>query len=261
MEFLIIFFSTLIGLVSPVGTIAEEVAENAIRDQFEAVEQLQVRVDNAPSYQILNGRVDRVRIAARGLFPIEDMRIAILEVETDPIDLDGQRIRQGKPRLERPLQAGIRLVLTEADLNRALQSPRVAQRLRELSVQLLEDTEAEDIKRYNLANPRIEFLGNDRLRIQVELREPKVQETLAIVAETTLQVKAGRNLSFINPQVWVNGEAAPEKLVASIAEGASKELDLAKLEKKGLLLRLLQFDISDDAISTATFVRLAPEPR
>jgi len=40
--------SYLVYLVSPAGSVIDRTAENAIRSQFEKVEQLQVRVDNAP---------------------------------------------------------------------------------------------------------------------------------------------------------------------------------------------------------------------
>jgi len=54
-----IILSGLLGLVSPVGSVIDRTAENAIRSRFEKVEQLQVRVDNAPSYQLLQGKVQR----------------------------------------------------------------------------------------------------------------------------------------------------------------------------------------------------------
>ncbi len=69
MEFIAILLSSLISLVSPTGLVIDKVAENTLRKQFASVERLQVRIDNTPSYQILGGRVDRIRIAGRGLFP------------------------------------------------------------------------------------------------------------------------------------------------------------------------------------------------
>lgn len=65
MEFFTILLSGLLGLVSPAGLVIDRTAESFIRSRFE-VEQLQVRVDNAPSHQLLQGKVERVLIAGRG---------------------------------------------------------------------------------------------------------------------------------------------------------------------------------------------------
>ncbi|MGH2415639.1 MAG: LmeA family phospholipid-binding protein, partial [Microcystaceae cyanobacterium] len=79
MEFLTIFLSSLLAAISPAGLILETVVENTLRDRVEAVEQLEVRIDNTPSYQVLQGKVDRVRIASRGVEPIPHLRIEALE--------------------------------------------------------------------------------------------------------------------------------------------------------------------------------------
>ncbi|RKH75069.1 DUF2993 domain-containing protein, partial [Corallococcus praedator] len=118
MEFLTILLSALIGLVSPVGLVADRLAEDQIRNQFDSVEDLQVRIDSVPSYRLAQGRVDRVRIAGRGLSIQPNLRIAALEVETDPIAVD---LSEGV-ELEAPLQAGVRIVLTQEDLTQALRS-------------------------------------------------------------------------------------------------------------------------------------------
>ncbi len=133
MEFLTILLSGLLALVSPVGLIVDRVAENAIRSQFKKVDQLQVRVDNAPSYQLLQGKVERVQIAARGLQLQKDIRIAALDVETDSINLEPRSLGQ-KLKLNQPIQAGVRLVLSQTDINQALKSPALTAKLRNLSI-------------------------------------------------------------------------------------------------------------------------------
>src|SRR4028119_714304 len=95
MEFITILLSGLLAVLSPVNLVADKVTEGAIRARFNKIEQLQVRVDNAPNYQIVQGKVERLRIAGRGLWLTPDIRIGALELETDPINVDLQRLRQG----------------------------------------------------------------------------------------------------------------------------------------------------------------------
>src|SRR4028118_813800 len=101
MEFFTILLSGLLAVLSPVNLVADKVTEGAIRARFNKVEQLKVRIDNAPNYQLIQGKVERVRIAGRGLWLTPDIRIGALEVETDPINVDLQSLRQSDNRSPR----------------------------------------------------------------------------------------------------------------------------------------------------------------
>lgn len=259
MEFLTIFLSSLITLVSPAGFVVDRVAQDTLRKQFKAVKQLEVRIDNAPSYQLVQGKVDRMRIAGRGLFPAEDIRLDVLELETDPIQLEARRLRRGNPRLEKPLRAGVRLVLTQADLNRALRSPAVVKRLTSLGIGALGQNNTRQTQRYSLLNPRIALLANQRLQLQAELQEAADPATLKIVAESGVEIIAGRQLRLISPTVLINNEAVPEQVIRPIVSGISDRSDLQKLEKSGITARILQLNVTEKQVNVAAFIQLAPE--
>jgi hypothetical protein len=256
MELLTILLSGLLGLLSPVGLVVDKVIENNLRSRLNKVEQLQVRVDNAPSYQLVQGKVERVRIAGRGLWLTPDVRVGALEVETDPINVDLQRLRQGGQRsprasLRQPVQAGLRLVLTEADINKALQSPAVAARLRQIGSRLLGGSP----ERYQFLNPKVEFLSNKRLRFQVELLEKDAQP-LAFSLESALGITGGRRLQLIDPAVSVNGKPLSSTLVSAFTGAVNNRLDLRTLEEAGIVARLLKLDINPGELDVAAFVRV-----
>lgn len=251
MEFLTIFLSALLAIVSPVGLITDSLVENALRSRLDKVEQLQVRIDNAPNYQLVQGKVERVRFAGRGLWLTPEIRIDALDLETDPINVNVQRLRQSpRDALQQPLQAGVRLVLTESDINQALQSPAVAERLQQVGSRLLGGSP----ERYQFFNPRVEFLGSNRLRIQVDVQDRN--ETLAIIAESGLTLVAGQRLQLINPVVSVNGSPLPPPLVAGLAQGVSDRINLRSLAEAGIIARLLQLDITLGELALAAFVRV-----
>lgn len=255
MELLTILLSSLLTLVSPVGLVVDKVIANNLRSRFDKVEQLQVRVDNAPSYQLVQGKVERVRIAGRGLWLTPDLRIGALEVDTDPINLDLQRLRQGgegSPRasLRQPVQAGVRLVFTESDINKALQSPAVAERLRIAVSRALGGSP----ERYEIRNPRIDLLGNNRIRFEVELLE-KDAEPLAIAVESGLGLVSGRSLQLVEPVVSLNGKPLSSGLVGAFTRGVSDRFDLRTLEEAGITARLLQLRADSNELEVAAFVR------
>lgn len=261
MEFIAIFLSGLLALVSPANLAIDRIAENAIRSQFDKVEQLQVRVDNAPNFQIVQGKVERVRIGGRGLWLTPEFRIAALELETDPLDLDVARLRQkGKVRptelLKQPLQAGLRLVITQQDINQALQSPTVSAQLRKLGSRILGSNADMLVQRYEFVNPQVEFLGDNRLRFHLELQEPGNVDKLVVSVESGLGIVAEHQLQLIEPNVLVNGMPVPPPLLAFFVSGVNSRLDLRTLEDAGIAARLLKLDINKEQLELAAFVRV-----
>ena len=253
MQFLVILISSLFGLVSPTGLVVEKVATNTVRSQFARVEQLQVRVDNPPSHQLLQGKVHKVRIAGRGLQLKQlNIRLAVLELETDPIDLDISSLRRGSPKLEQPLQTGIRLVLNAQDINQALKSPAVVDKL-QLGLNILQ-TQPLQQQRLQAINPRVEFLPN-LLRLQVELTEAKAPP-LAIKVEMGLNTIAGRQIQIVDPVIYINQEKIPQQIVDAIARNLNKQINLANLEAYGIQSKILKLAIAQEKLEIAAFVRL-----
>lgn len=257
MEFLTIVLSGLLGLLSPIGFGVEQVAQSAIRDQLYEAESLAVRIDSTPNWQIAQGRVDRVRIAGRGIYPIADLRIAVLEIETDPIALQPDGLRSGELQLDQPLNAGVRLVLSRDDLNRALQSPALTEPLRNLNLDAFSAPD-QPLDRYEFVQPQVEFLDNDRLRFQVTLQSQQASTQLAIQAETGIRWIGGRQLELIEPTVTINDRPLPRQLLTLLLGGISQRLDLARLEAQGITVRVLDWEVQPDGIELAAFVQLDP---
>lgn len=260
MEFLTIFLASLVTLVSSTGTIVDKVAQKAIQSQFVAVEALQVRVDNAPTHQLLQGKVDRVRIAGRGLFPIKDIRLDTLELETDPIVVNLKQ--RGRPQLKQPLRLAARTVLTEADLNRALASPTVAQWLRQgASRVVLGDRNARRAQRFELLNPQIKLLANQRFQVQITLQELPDPAQLKLLIETGIAVEGGRRFQLVNPKVLVNGMAVSDRVVETLTSGFSDRADLRYLERQGILARVLDLKTQPRRMEVVMFVQVAASKR
>ncbi|MDA0673897.1 MAG: DUF2993 domain-containing protein [Cyanobacteria bacterium] len=257
-EFVTILLSGLFTLVSPVGIVADQLAEGLIRERIVRAELLDVRIDNTPNFQIVNGRVDRVRLAGRGVYPVPELRIDTLDVETDTIDLDMQGLRQGRIALDEPLQSAAHLILKADDLNALLQSPRVQQLLERLTFNLPGERQSRLGNRYRLTNPRLVFLGGDRLRVLVDLQDQVLQERTEAVVETGLQIIDGHQLTLVNPTITVDGQPVPRQLITTFVDGAEPELTLKQLEDFGITARVIQFEITPEAFDLAVFLRVDP---
>jgi hypothetical protein len=272
MEFITIFLSALLGVLGSVGFFVDRFAENAIRQRFQRVEQLQVRVDNAPNYQLIGGKVQRVRVAGRGFWLTPEARIAVLELDTDPVNVDLQALSKGNvsplQTLRQPGAAAFRLVLTQEDVNNLLKSPRVAQQLQELSSRFLGNMGGQEIQAYEIINPRIDFLPENRLRFQVELQqkagtttsgEANSEPRLAVSAESGLRIIRGHQLELISPVVSINENTIPEFLIGALAQNFLDELNLKKFEQSGITARILNLELNEDKMEIAAFVQVQPK--
>lgn len=260
MEIVAIIASALMALVTPAGVVLDTLAADALRRQVAGVDDLSVRIDNVPNYQVIHGRIDQVRLAARGIYPrqLPDLRIAAIDLETDPVALDVGALQRGQLKLNTPAQAALRLRLQATDINAFLASPQVQTWLDTLQFSLPGEVGAREQQRYGLANPTLEFLDGDRFRLMVDLEDRVLADTIPIVLETGVAVVNGHRLELIQPQLEIEGELAPPGLVTTFAEGASQEFSLRRLEAWGLTSRILAFNVRDNELDIALFARLDP---
>ena len=260
MEFLTIFVSSLLGLLSPVGLVVDRTALHAILSQFATFEQLQVRVDNTPSYQLLQGKVERVRIAGRSLqLNKQDVHITVLELDTDTIEL-ASPIKQRRIKLKRPLQAGVRLILTQEDVNKLLHLPQLIARLQHLKIRSLGPNTG-TISTYNIINPNVILLANNRLVFQVELQEKDRDKPLLIRIESGVKILNGSQIKIVDPVATVNEQEVPPRFLNVIVDNINKQLDLRNLEGDGLQMRILKLKTQPTQLEIAAFLRIEPSSK
>ncbi|MEC4985997.1 MAG: DUF2993 domain-containing protein [Oscillatoria sp. PMC 1068.18] len=258
MEFITVFLASLLSVFTPGGAILDSSIENAFRSRLTAVEELQIRIDNTPSYQIISGKVERVRFASRGVQLTPEIRLDVLELETDPLDVNWQQLRAREGNLpqsfRKPIQAGVRLVLTEADVNQALRSPRIKARIEQAVNRALKNFPGTTAAGYELSDPEIEFLGGDRFRLQLKLHQ--AEQELKIDLESGLKVLAGKRLELVEPGVSLNDRPIPAVFVNGFANRAKENLDLSKILPPEITVRILQLKLETDAIQVAAFLRV-----
>jgi len=257
MEWITIILSTLFTLLSPVGLVADQVAEGLIRDRVYQADLIDVRIDNTPNFRLVGGRVDRVRFAGRGIYPVPEIRIDTLDVETDPIDIDLPALQAGDFALDEPIQAATHIVLTTEDLNTFLRSPRVQTLLNTLEFNLPGAPEREK-NRYGLSNPQITFLPSNRVRITVDLEDRVQQERVEALVETGLQVTDGHQIVLLEPTIVIDDQAVPRQLIEAFTAGIASELSLKQFEDLAVVARVLQFELQPEALDLVVYVRVDP---
>ena len=282
MEILAIALSGLLSVFSGGGIVLDLLTSKNIRSQIVGVEKQAVRIDNVPSYQIVNGKLQKVRVATRGLEikllgegDLEvtstldpsrpNLRIEALELETDAIAIDRAKLNFNdldklQEALQQSLQGAVRIVLTEADLNRVLQSKSVQAQLQTSLNRLVARKAGSTNIIYELKEPSLQLLPDNRIGIQFKLsragfnRYPSKE--LAMAIELGIRIVNGKTIEFIEPSGTVNQRPMSSRLLQGFAQGIGDRLDLEVLEANGILARLLQLEISKDKIELAGFARM-----
>ena len=263
MEWFLIALTGLLTAITPVGLVVDHVIANNIRDRVKSVEELSVRVDNSPSYQLIQGKVNRVRIASRGIEPIDHIRIDTLDLETDPIniktnDLKFGNLEQVRSSLRSPLQGAFHLIITEDDINKALAEPQIKGQIQALLGRLLPS----DIPTLEFMGAKVTLKEANRAQIELQLQqkvdESEPPEKLEITIETGVKLIEGRSLEFIDPTASLNGRKISQRILQGVLGSISDRLTLKRFEKQGIIARVLELQLDNKEINVAAFVRLNP---
>ncbi|AFY38118.1 hypothetical protein Lepto7376_1789 [[Leptolyngbya] sp. PCC 7376] len=265
MEILTILLSGLLSAGAPVGLIVEEITDKQFSQRLESAETFEVRIDNLPAHKIIDGEIDKIRIASRGVEIVEGFRLEALELETDPLNIDLKRLRQRQfdsETFREPVQAGLRLVLTEDDLNESLRSPRVRRVLQPLINRLLVRPGSPKPPQYQLDVATIDFVGENRFEFNGDISQlnPQTGETeySKLTLSYKLQLTSGSEIQWLEGTGTINNRPLPSPAIMGFSQGMSGRLNLQRFDERGVTARFFAFNLDDTELETALFLKFEP---
>ena len=270
MEILTIVLSSLLSVLSGGGIVVDTLVKSQIGARVIGIEEQAIRIDNRPSYRLAQGRIQQVKIATRGVEIEPGLRIAALEVVTDPLafkqtKLNLDSIETFRSALAKPASGMVRLVITQADINRVLKSPQVLAQFQEALNRALSGRAGSAIG-YQLSDLNVELRPANRLEIRFKLsRAPfdraggtstiaKRSKELDVVLKLAVEVEAGKILRAIAPEGTINGRPMSSRLLNGFATGISERLNLDAFSADGILVRILQLEINEDKLESIGFI-------
>lgn len=258
MEIFIIFSTIIISLFSPVGFILNNYLSKTPSSIFKEAEDVKIRINSIPTHQLVKGEADSIQLSVKKWQPQSNIKIELLELETDNIALNLSQIRDiqdnnWQKALKKPLNMGYRLILTENDLNQLLKSPQA----QTMMTQLGSDSQNSSFKITNLG---LNLLPNNRLAIATTLKLPmRGEELLNVNLEFSLELIKGHTLEISDVKGTLNDRQLSSKLLQGFADNINTQLSLKKLEKSGITMRILQFKVNEDNVEIAGFLHLKPQ--
>ncbi len=112
-----------------------KVAEAAISSQLDHAEQMNVEVKTDP-LKMMQGKLEGVAISGEGMVVKQDLRAEAVGITLDSVAINPMKAIFGEIELTESLDAQAQILLTETDINRALASDYLQQKMQRFEVSL-----------------------------------------------------------------------------------------------------------------------------
>ncbi|AGY56558.1 DUF2993 domain-containing protein [Gloeobacter kilaueensis] len=210
-------------------------AEMGLTSQLRDVEKMDVAIKTNP-LKLIQGEVEAVSVEGEGLLMQKDLRVEKLEVQAGRISINPLAAALGKIELEQPTEATARVLLTEADLNRSLNSEYIRGMLQNLQIEAEGRALSVDVQQVEAKLP-----GEERLWMRSRLSIHQTGETQEVTFTARL-VRSGNRIALEDIQYPEGGDLSPE-LTAGLQVKANELGNISNFELDGMSLRLQTLEV------------------
>lgn len=227
--------------------------ELGISSRFDEVEALEADVTSDP-VKLLQGELEAANVKGKGLVIKKDLRTADLSVKSDGFAIDPMKAALGDIDLTRPTNATIAVTLTEADIERALNSDYIAEKLQRLKFSV-----DGHLTRLQPQRVTVRLPGEGKVELAADVVLAETGETEHIAFSSTPELFSdGHHIQF--KQVEVDTDSASKALTESLVKTLNQLLDLRNFTLSGMELQLKDMDIQAGQMQVATAARLEEFP-
>lgn len=221
-----------------------QIAELGILGQLDNADAIAVDV-RTDLGKIIQGQADSIALTGEGLVFQQEIRVESLDVQTDHLDINPFSALLGKIRLNHPVNTTTRLVMTEADLNQALNSAYVRSKLKPLVF----DIEGQStlvrleppLELHLLPDNRMQFSGS----LAIEETEQTRQSNFSAVLSPPTQAQPVLLEAFQCPP----GQGLPFELTFAFFKKIRELLHQPSLQWEDMVLRVTGLDIQGDRLT------------
>ena len=229
-----------------------KIAKLALSSQLENADGLEVQVKTDPE-KLANGELESILIEGKGLVIETDLRLQVLEIAMKAIAVSPFKALRGKIQLTQPSKGTARIVLTESDLNCALNSPDLRAKINVL------DTYVSTGKiRLTVPQKKCQLREDGTVAVEAIVQLQPSGETKEVAFTTTPNASGG---SVVLEDIqYEPGKELSEDLTQAFLDKAKKMLDLRNFEKKGLALRIHHLNVEAGKITLSAAADITEFP-
>jgi hypothetical protein len=209
-----------------------KIAELALSSQLEDSANLEVKIDTAPE-KLAKGELESLLIKGKGLVIETDLRLQVLEIGMKEIAVDPLKALTGNIELTQPTEGTAHLILTESDLNCALNSLELRNKIDVLDTYL---STGED--KLTVPQKKCQLREDGTIVVEALVELQPSGETKEVVFTTTPKVTPSGRSVVLEDVRYKPGKEVSGDLTQAFLDKAEKMLDLRNFEKQGLALRI-----------------------
>lgn len=227
-------------------------AEIGIASQLDAVENVDVDIRTDP-LKLVQGKVDSVSVSGEGMVMKQDLRMEQFEVNADKVAIDPLSAATGKIKLTAPTNADARIVLTEDDINRALCSDYLRNKIKQTEL----DIEGKPVT-VLIQHIEVHFPEADRLFLKLTMQHDSELRRLKAVAVPHASPNGKKILLELES---AEGDGLSLEFMEGLLEKMMELLDLSNFELRGMTLQLqdLKIEPGQLILQSATQITEFPE--
>jgi hypothetical protein len=218
-------------------------AEVGIESQLDEVEDLKVDIRTNP-VDLVGGKLESVTVDGKGMVIKEDLRTERLILQTDEIAINSLKAALGNIELTQDTNAEAKIVLLEADIQRAFNSEYVEARLKDQKI----DIDGETLT-VNASNVKFALPGDERISLEADIYIAESQATKQISLSAKPFLDANGNKIAIADIEYHNDEHVA--FAQALLDSTEKLLDLRNFQLDSMSLRITKLDVCQGKIVMA----------
>lgn len=220
-------------------------AEVGIDSQLDEVDDLDVDIRTDP-LDLAQGKLESVTVDGKGMVMEKDLRAERLILQTDRIAIDSLKAAFGNIELTKTTNAEAKIVLLEADIQRAFNSEYIKTKLKNQKVDI-------DGKTVTVNSRNITFTlpGDEKIGLTTDIDIVESQETKQIILSAKLGLDANGNKIAIKDVESHNGEGKNSAFTKALLDSTEEVLDLRNFELEEMSLQISQLEVCPGKIIMA----------
>ena len=231
-----------------------KIAELAITSQLEDAEPLEVKIDTAPE-KLAKGELESFSVAGEGLIIETDLRVQVLEIKLNAIAVEPLKALTGNIELTHPTEGTACLILTEADLNRALNSAELRAKIDVLDTYL-----ATEQTTLTVPQKSCKFCEDGTVIVHAIVELQPSGETKEVAFSATPKIASTSRSVVLEDIQYEPGKEMSLELTQAFQDKAEKMLDLRNFEKQGLSLCIERLTIDTGQIKLIAIADITQFP-
>ncbi len=230
-------------------------AEMGLSGQLDAAENLDINV-KTDLLKAFQGQADALEISGQGLVMQKDIRVQEMELHLDNIDIDPISALFGQVELKHPVDAIAKFVVTEQDINRALNSEYVQNQIQALEMNVKGQIVSLKMQQMELLLPsddKMVFSGSALLH---EMGNPRRLEFSAVVRPRTNQQPV-----LVEGFHCKDGQSISLELAVALLGTMTQITELPYIELGKMAIRVKEMEVQTGKITLYTEARVREIPQ